>query len=148
MTTLEVGKKLVELCKQGKNQEAAETLYSPDIVSVEAAPMANFPAEARGHDAVAAKGKWWSENHTVHSATTEGPWPHGDRFAVKFTYDVTNKPSNQRFQMEEIALFTVKNGKIVREEFFCVTGWAVSGQWRGRRGARAGVEAADHRTVA
>ena len=122
MTTLEVGKKLVELCKQGKNQEAAETLYSPDIVSVEAAPMANFPAEARGLAAVAAKGKWWSENHTVHSATTEGPWPHGDRFAVKFVYDVTNKPSNQRFQMEEIALFTVKNGKIVREEFFYVTG--------------------------
>jgi ketosteroid isomerase-like protein len=122
MTTLEVGKKLVELCKQGKNQEATETLYSPDIVSVEAAPMANFPAEARGLAAVAAKGKWWSENHTVHSATTEGPWPHGDRFAVKFVYDVTNKPSNQRFQMEEIALFTVKNGKIVREEFFYVTG--------------------------
>jgi ketosteroid isomerase-like protein len=122
MTTLEVGKKLVELCKQGKNQEAMETLYSPDIVSVEAAPMANFPAEARGREAVFAKGKWWSENHTVHSATTDGPWPHGDRFAVKFAYDVTNKPSNQRFQMEEIALFTVKNGKIVREEFFYVTG--------------------------
>ena len=122
MTTLEVGKKLVELCKQGKNQEAMETLYSPDIVSVEAAPMANFPAEARGREAVFAKGKWWYENHTVHSATTEGPWPHGDRFAVKFAYDVTNKPSNQRFQMEEIALFTVKNGMIVREEFFYVTG--------------------------
>src|SRR5437867_3720987 len=26
MTTLEVGRKLVELCKQGKNQEAMETL--------------------------------------------------------------------------------------------------------------------------
>ena len=122
MTTLDVGKKLVELCKQGKNQEATETLYAPDIVSVEAAPMANLPAEARGIEAVAAKGKWWSENHTVHSATTEGPWPHGDRFAVRFSYDVTTKPSKQRFQMEEIALFTVKNGKIVREEFFYVTG--------------------------
>lgn len=122
MTTLEVGNRLVELCKQGKNQEAMETLYSPDIVSVEAAPMAKFPAEVRGLAAVAAKGTWWGENHTVHSATTEGPWPHGDRFAVKFAYDVTNKPSNQRFQMEEIALFTVNNGKIVREEFFYTTG--------------------------
>jgi len=121
MTTLEVGKKLVELCKQGKNAEAMETLYAPDIVSVEAAAMANFPAEARGREAVLAKSKWWSENHTVHSAVTEGPWPNGDRFAVRFVYDVTNKPSNQRFQMEEIALFSVKNGKIVREEFFYAT---------------------------
>lgn len=122
MTTLEVGKKLVELCKQGKNQEAMDTLYAPDIVSVEAISMPGLPAEARGREAVLAKGKWWNDNHTVHSATTEGPWPNGDRFVVRFTYDVTNKPSNQRFTMDEAALFTVKDGKIVREEFFYVTG--------------------------
>jgi ketosteroid isomerase-like protein len=122
MTTMEVGKKLVELCKQGKNHEAMETLYAPDIVSVEAAAMQNFPAEARGLEAVADKGKWWSENHTVHAATCEGPWPHGDRFIVRFSYDVTNKPSGKRFNMDETALFSVKNGKIVREEFFYVTG--------------------------
>ena len=122
MTTLEVGKKLVELCKQGKNQEAMDTLYAPDIVSVEATSMPGLPAEARGREAVLAKGKWWNDNHTVHSAKTEGPFPHGDRFIVRFTYDVTNKPSNQRFTMDEAALFTVKDGKIVREEFFYVTG--------------------------
>jgi ketosteroid isomerase-like protein len=121
MTTLEVGKKLVELCKQGKNHEAMETLYSPDIVSVEARVVEGLPAEARGRAAVEAKSKWWSDNHTVHSASCDGPWPNGDRFVVRFTYDVTNKPSNQRFQMDEAALFTVKDGKIVREEFFYVT---------------------------
>jgi ketosteroid isomerase-like protein len=30
--------------------------------------------------------------------------------------------SGLRFQMDETALFTVKDGKIVREEFFYVTG--------------------------
>jgi ketosteroid isomerase-like protein len=122
MTTLEVGKKLVELCKQGKNQEAMDALYAPDIVSIEAAAMAGSPAEVRGREAVFAKGKAWYANHTVHSATCEGPWPHGDRFIARFTYDLTNKPSNQRFKFDEIALFTVKDGKIVREEFFYVTG--------------------------
>lgn len=123
MTTLEVGKKLVELCQQGKNQEAMEALYARDIVSVEAATMGpNVPAEARGLEAVFAKGKWWYDNHTVHSATTEGPYPNGDRFIVKFSYDVTHKPANRRFKMDEMALFTVKDGKIVREEFFYVTG--------------------------
>jgi|SRR5271157_563149 len=122
MTTLEVGQKLVELCKQNKNEEAVHTLYSPDVVSVEAASMPNMPAEMKGIQAVEGKGKWWVENHIVHSANVEGPYPHGDRFIVRFNYDVTNKPMQKRMQMDEMALFTVKDGKIVREEFFYVTG--------------------------
>jgi hypothetical protein len=31
---------------------------------------------------------------------------------------VTNKPSNRRSTMEEIGVFTIENGKILREEFF------------------------------
>ena len=31
---------------------------------------------------------------------------------------MTNKPSKSRFKMQEAGLYTVKNGKIVREEFF------------------------------
>jgi hypothetical protein len=122
MTTFEVGKKLVELCQQGKNDEATSTLYSPDVVSVEAASMPNMPAEVRGLAAVHEKGVWWSNNHEVHAASCEGPYPHGDRFIVKFAYDITHKPTKARRKMEEMALFTVKDGKIVREEFFYVTG--------------------------
>ncbi len=121
MNAFEVGKKLVELCKQGKNQEAMETLYAPDIVSVEAVDMPGMSREIRGMQGVAAKGKWWFDNHIIHSAEAEGPWPHGDRFIARFKYDVTNKPSNQRFVMDEMGLFTVKDGKIVREEFFYPT---------------------------
>lgn len=122
MNTLEVGKKLVEMCQSGQNMQAIEQLYSPDVVSVEAQSMPNMPAEMRGIQAVIGKGKWWNENHVVHSSTCKGPFPNGDRFACVFTFDVTNKPSNQRFQMEEVALYTVKDGKIVREEFFYVGG--------------------------
>jgi hypothetical protein len=71
---------------------------------------------------VKGKAKWWSENHTVHSATTDGPYPNGDRFIVKFVYDITFKPESRRFTMEEMALYTVNNGKIVREEFFYTMG--------------------------
>jgi ketosteroid isomerase-like protein len=72
--------------------------------------------------AVAEKGKAWMENHEVHSSRVEGPWPNGDKFIVRFSYDVTNKPSGRRFAMEEAALFTVAGGKIVREEFFYAMG--------------------------
>jgi ketosteroid isomerase-like protein len=121
MSTFDVAKKYFELCKNHQNHVAVETLFSPDVVSVEAAAMPGSPAEVRGVKAVQDKGKQWMANHEVHSAKAEGPWPHGNRFAVRFTYDVTNKPSGRRMQMDEIGLFTVDNGKIVREEFFYPT---------------------------
>jgi ketosteroid isomerase-like protein len=37
---------------------------------------------------------------------------------VGFRYDVTNKPSGRRMTMDEVGLYTVQGGKIVREEFF------------------------------
>jgi ketosteroid isomerase-like protein len=122
MNTMDVGKKLVALCREGKFNECMQQLYAKDIVSVEAGAPPNMEREARGIEAVIAKGKWWEDNHEVHSATTEGPFPHDDRFAVHFVFDVTNKPSAKRIKMDEIALYTVKDGKIVREEFFYTMG--------------------------
>ncbi|MCC7055284.1 MAG: nuclear transport factor 2 family protein [Gemmatimonadaceae bacterium] len=117
--TMEVAKTLVDLCRQGRNDQAIAQLYSPDVVSVEAgSPEPGVSREARGLDAVVAKGTWWVENHIVHDSKVGGPWPHDDRFIVTFTYDITHKPSGHRFVMEEAALFTVVNGKITREEFF------------------------------
>ena len=118
MNTTEIAKRLVELCKQGKNNEALDTLFAEDMVSVEAVAMPGAPQEAKGLAAVKAKGEWWISNQEMHSASVTGPWPHGDRFVVGFQYDVTNKPSGKRMQMDEVALYTVRNGKIVREEFF------------------------------
>lgn len=121
MKTIEIAKKYVELCRAHQNHVALETLYSPEATSVEAMAMPGSGAEAHGLKAIMEKGKQWMDNHEVHSSKLEGPWPNGDRFVVRFSYDVTNKPSGRRFQMEEAALFTVENGKIVREEFFYAT---------------------------
>jgi ketosteroid isomerase-like protein len=116
--TLEVGKKLVALCREGKNKDVIQGLYAKDIVSVEPMSMPNMPAEQKGVEACLAKHKWWEENNTVHSAKLEGPYANGDRFAVRFTYDITSKQDGKRNTMDEVALYTVKDGKIVREEFY------------------------------
>jgi len=119
MTVKEIGERLVELCSQGKNLEAIYELYGKDIASIEAAKPPEGERTSNGVDAVKAKNEWWIENHEVHDASVKGPFPHGeDRFCVTFAYDVTFKPSGQRFPMEEVALYTVSDGKIVREEFF------------------------------
>jgi ketosteroid isomerase-like protein len=121
MDTKEVAEKLVGLCKEGKNQEAIDSLYADDIVSVEAQAAEGMPAEMHGIDAVRGKNKWWTENHEVHSAAVKGPFANGDRFAVIYNYDVTPKAGpfeGKRFAMEEVAVYDVKDGKVVREQFF------------------------------
>jgi ketosteroid isomerase-like protein len=119
--TLAVGKKLVELCKEGKNMNAIDTLYSPNVVSVEAGAPPNMSARSEGVAAVKGKGEWWMQNHEVHKAEVDGPYPHGDRFIVRYKYDITAKAgpmAGKRFTMEEAGLYTVKDGKIAHEEFF------------------------------
>ena len=118
MTGHEVGKKYVALCKEGKNEECLNELFAKDAVSVEAGGPPGMDRTAKGVDAIKAKGKWWTDNHIVHSAEVSGPYPHDNRFAVRFVYDITNKPSGRRMTMDEVGLFTVENGKITREEFF------------------------------
>lgn len=122
MSTMDVAKKLVELCKVGKNAEAIATLYSEDIVSVEAGAPPGASATTSGIAAVKGKSEWWAANHTIHSAAVEGPWPNGDRFIVRFTYDITRLQSGERVTMDEAALYTVAGDKIVREEFFYAMG--------------------------
>jgi ketosteroid isomerase-like protein len=118
MTIHEVAATLVKLCSDGKFQEAMETLYSPDIVSMEAGVPPGASREAKGLAAVKAKGEWWTANHEVHSATVEGPLVAGAHFAVVFKMDVTFRPQSKRFKMEEVAVYKVSDGKIVYEEFF------------------------------
>lgn len=118
MTTTEIGSALVDLCRQGKNHEAMETLYADDIVSLEAAAPPGMSPEVSGKHAVIAKGQWWADNHEVHEAVILGPWANGDEFAVYLKYDVTFKPTGKRFPMEETAVYTVRDGKIVHEKFF------------------------------
>jgi hypothetical protein len=116
--TRQIANELVTLCSQGKFHEAMTTLYSPDIVSVEAGAPPGQSRESKGLDAVLGKGEWWVANHDVHSLSVEGPLVAGSHFSVVFKMDVTFKPESKRFQLEEVAVYKVADGKIVYEEFF------------------------------
>jgi ketosteroid isomerase-like protein len=118
LTTQEVADAIVKLCSAGKFEEATDTLYSPDIVSMEAGAPPGMSRESKGIAAIKAKGEWWVANHEVHAVTVEGPLVAGSHFAVTFKMDVTFKPEARRFTLEEIAVYRVADGKIVYEEFF------------------------------
>ncbi len=117
MTTQELATGLVNLCKEGKFHEAIETYYADDCVSVEAMSFNGMPREVVGKPAILAKSEWWGSAHEVHSATVTGPFISPEYFAVTFNMDVTVKATGQRIPMSEVALYTVADGKIVRDEF-------------------------------
>src|SRR6266704_1878628 len=122
MNTEEVGKKLVDYCRKGEWMKALDDLYAEDIVSVEAREMENMQAEMRGIDQVRGKTKWWEEHMEVHSAKVSGPFVARDTFVVQFDIDVTEKASKERSQMSEVGIYTVKDGKVAREEFLPLAG--------------------------
>jgi ketosteroid isomerase-like protein len=93
MTLAEIAKELVAGCREGREK-------------------ANLAALLGKH-------AWWAQNFETHGLTVEGPFTHGeDRFGVVFGMDVTNKATGERNTDNEVAVYHVKDGKIVREEFF------------------------------
>jgi hypothetical protein len=115
MDTQQVAKAFTDLCAKGELDAAGQKFWSDDIVSREAQP--GDMAMLKGRKAVQGKGEWWSANHQVHGVKVEGPYVSGDQFMVRFTMDLTPKGDKRR-TMDEIGLYTVKNGKIVEESFF------------------------------
>ncbi len=116
-STTAVANELVSLCRAGRNLDAIAKLYSPKIVSIEPVGSEAMPAELTGIEAIRQKNEWWFENYEVNSAEVNGPFVGGDQFAVQYVFDTTFKPTGQRSTMVEMALYTVKDGKIVREQF-------------------------------
>ena len=117
MNTEEVAKKLVDYCRNGEWMKALDDLYAKDIVSVEAREMENMPAEMRGIDQVRGKTKWFENSFEVHNEGVAGYKWSADFCAVQFDIDVTDKASKKRMQMSEVGIYTVKDGKVSREEF-------------------------------
>jgi ketosteroid isomerase-like protein len=119
MTLEEIARTLVANCREGREHEGLSELYDPSCESVEAADPPGGSRISKGVEAIRGKHEWWAEAFEMHGGEVDGPYLHGpDRFAVIFEMDVTEKSSGQRWKGREVALYTVQEGRIVKEEFF------------------------------
>jgi len=116
MSVRSVAKQFVDLCRVGKNFDVMRTLYSPTIVSVE-----GDGKETVGQGPVIKKSEDWGGDKTFHGETVAGPFFNGanpDQFVVYFTFDITPKATGKRMTVDEVGVYTVKDDKITREQFF------------------------------
>jgi hypothetical protein len=120
MTIQDVAVRLSALCRQGKYEEAQKELYNPDAESEEPPHSPGFQS-VKGLEAIINKGEQFRNMiETIHGGSVSEPIIAGDHFAISILLDVTLKGMG-RMNMDEIAVYTVKDGKVVKEQFFYST---------------------------
>ena len=118
MTTQEIAKRLVELCRKGDFDSAQAELFSEDAVSIEPYSTPNFEKETKGLKAIKEKGeKFNSMVQEMHDLTISEPLIAGNSFACALKMNVTMKEGGP-MDMSELCVYEVKDGKIVSEQFF------------------------------
>ncbi len=119
MTVQEVADRFYELAQQGNFDQIQSELFDENVESIEP-EHSNFQS-VHGLDKVKEKSKQWQAIvEEMHGGYTNKPEVAGNFFSCIMGMDVTVK-GQPRMKMDEIAIYEVKDGKIVMEQFFFST---------------------------
>jgi hypothetical protein len=117
MTTQEVANRFNELAQTGQWEQIQNELFADNAVSIEPEHSQGMKS-VEGLEAIREKGRQFEQMvEEMHGGWTKEPIIGGNHFAVAMGMDCTFKGMGRK-QMDEIAVYEVKDGKIVKEQFF------------------------------
>jgi len=117
MTTQEVANRFHELAQGGQWDKIQEELFAENAESIEPQDSPGLKS-VKGIAAIKEKGKQFGEMvEEMHGGYTTAPVVGGRFFSVAMGMDVTYKGMGRQ-KMDEVAVYEVKDGKIVKEQFF------------------------------
>lgn len=117
MTTQEVANRFHELAQTGQWDKIQDELYADNAVSIEP-PQTPGLQSVEGKEAIKKKGEMFNQMvEEMHGGYSREPQVAGNYFSVVMGMDATMKGSG-RMNMDEIAVYEVRDGKIVKEQFF------------------------------
>ena len=117
MTTQDVANRFHELAQMGQWDKVQDELYAENAVSIEPKDSPGM-SSAEGIAAIKQKGKQFGEMlEEMHGGYSNEPQVAGSHFAVAMGMDCTMKGMGRQ-KMDEIAVYQVKDGKIIKEQFF------------------------------
>jgi len=119
MTTQDVANRYCELAKQNKWTVILDELCAQDLVNKEPEHVIarGIQPITKGLENVKAKGEANREKiEEIHSQHCSEPLVAGIFFSVALSRDITFK-GRPRMNLEEIAVFELKEGKIISEQF-------------------------------
>lgn len=117
---IEIGRAFVQAMQDRRGLMSVDEMYAENAESIEAVvPPDRNVRIAKGRGAIQAKREDWLQSHEIERLEADGPFVHPpNRFGVRFEAHVTQKATGEKMTLREIAIYSVENGKIVREEFF------------------------------
>jgi len=117
---VKLGREFVQAMRERRGIGHVAEIYAENAQSVEAVvPPGRDVRIAKGSGAIEAKRESWAGTHDIHKLEADGPYVHPpNRFAVRYEAEVTNKATGKQMTLREVAVYTVEDGKIAREEFF------------------------------
>lgn len=118
MTVYQIADRLAAYCRNEQFSEAQRELYAEDAVSIEPVDTPGFDRETKGLHALREKDeKFNAMVEARHGSTVSEPLVAGNAFCFVLTMDLTLK-GGDRQELKELCVYTVKEGKIVSEQFF------------------------------
>ena len=122
MSTGNVARRLIELCRVGQFDRAVEELYAKDARSIEMDRQGGVSGgplvDAEGLEAIKQKGRRFESSVAkVHGITVSDPLIAGSFFTIAMGFDATYKEGGRK-AMKEVCVYEVRDDKIVREQFF------------------------------
>ena len=115
----DVARDFTDMLRQGQFVAARERFWASDVRSIEPHDLPDgIAAEVSGIEAARVKTVRWFGTRQVHDLSIDGPFVTGNQFALFLDMMIADLPSGADRPFTEIAIFTVRDGRIIEERFF------------------------------
>ncbi|WP_411290304.1 SnoaL-like domain-containing protein [Sphingorhabdus sp.] len=115
----DIARDFTSMLRQGQFVAARERYWAADVRSIEPHDLPDgIKAEVLGFDAARAKTVRWFVSRKVRDVTIDGPFVTGNQFALFLDMMIAGQPNGFAEPFTEIAIFTVRDGRISEERFF------------------------------
>jgi len=114
-----VARDFTAMLRLGQFEAAGEKFWATDVRSAEPADISqDIPALVSGREAARLKARARFANKEIDDLGIDGPFVTGDQFALFLDMLITDLATGRTQPFAEIAIFTVRDGRIIEERFF------------------------------
>lgn len=118
MTTSEVASRYYELIQLNKYEQIQNELYAPNAISIEPENDSNLPLSVEGIKAIQQKeGLFFPQVEEMFGSKMSKPIVSNFFYSQMTEMDVRMKGKERKIK-GQIGVFEVRNGKIIKEQFF------------------------------
>lgn len=115
----DVARDFTAMLRLGQFEAAGEKFWAPDVMSAEPVALSqDIPALLSGREAARRKIRARFAEAEIDDLGIDGPFITGDQFALFLDMLITDRATGKTQPFAEIAIFTVRNGRIIEERFF------------------------------